>query len=518
MTPSFIKVLIDGQPTPDFLLTLDCTITHQLNRHSICTVQFREPPASRFFFEPMIGKPLEMKAVDANGAELTLFKGVMQEGSADWELNGSALLTFKGIGKSYKLDTFNRSQTFNEVPLATAIKRLAADLSADQIMPEVGPLSMIQFDETDWSFLHRLVDRFGGFLRIRGDNVDAIDVFQDQGLELAWRTENGLQRFRTTGHLEPHLLFGVNFEFSSATSEQTDMVVEEVAADDALPELRSGAKEGSGNLGLASGLWNRYLAPSHTRFSKALSLEAQRRIMSTCRGFGESRIPEIVTGDTIKITGDIDVPGKYGVIQITHSWKPGRGYKNEFECTPFKRYMEPVAPKVERYYGPEIARVTETSPSQQGRSAHVRVDFLWQGNNDTGFLPLLTPSAGADRGFCFVPEVGDQVLVFFKGGDACKPIVLGSQWNGVDQPPLEDLHGGEYTPNDVKRIVTKSGNRLVFDDKPGKETMVMATPNHVRVSLFDGGKTLLLHSDGDVHIHAGGTVHMRCKQFLREVG
>jgi hypothetical protein len=48
--------------------------------------------------------------------------------------------------------------------------------------------------------------------------------------------------------------------------------------------------------------------------------------------------------------------------------------------------------------------------------------------------------------------------------------------------------------------------------------MVMATPNHVRVSLFDGGRTLLLHSDGDIKIHAGGTVHMRCNQFLREVG
>ena len=51
MSPSFIKVLIDGQPLPDFLDTLDCTITHELNRHSNCSVQFREPPAARFFYE-----------------------------------------------------------------------------------------------------------------------------------------------------------------------------------------------------------------------------------------------------------------------------------------------------------------------------------------------------------------------------------------------------------------------------------------------------------------------------------
>ena len=520
MTPSFIKVLIDGQQTPDFLITLDCTITHELNRHSTCSVQMREAPGSRFFFESLIGKPMLLRAVDADGAELELFKGIMRQADADWELNGSAVLTFSGISKSLTLDTFSHSQTFNSVSLSDAITRLLGPLTADQVMPDPGPLSMIQFDETDWSFAHRLADRFGAFLRVSGSDVDVFDVFQGDPVELAFRTENGLNRFRTSGQLEATMLTGVNFEFASGTSEQTDALESDVTAEDSLPELRAGAIGGSKALGLESGLSNKFIAGTHDKFKKELSLEAERRIMSSCRGFGESRIPEIVTGERVKITGNIDVPGTYGVIRITHSWKPGRGYRNEFECTPFTRFMEPVSPKVERYYGPEIARVAETSPAVGNRSAHVRVNFPWTENehNDTGFLPLITPNAGSDRGICFIPEVGDQVLVFFRGGDACKPVVMGSQWNGADEPPLEDLHGGEYKPNDIKRIVTKSGNRLVFDDKPGKETMVMATPNHVRVSLFDGGQTLLLHSDGDVHIHAGGTVHMRCKQFLREVG
>ena len=75
MTPSFIKVIVNGQPVPDFLLALDCTITHELNQHSTCSVQFREPPAARFFYESSIGKPMELRAVDAAGAELSLFKG-----------------------------------------------------------------------------------------------------------------------------------------------------------------------------------------------------------------------------------------------------------------------------------------------------------------------------------------------------------------------------------------------------------------------------------------------------------
>ncbi len=520
MSPSFIKVLIDGQPMPDFLDTLDCTITHELNRHSTCSVQFREPPAGRFFFEGLLGKPIVLRAIDDAGAELELFKGVMKSADSAWELSGAANLTFTGISKSYELDVFNNCQTFNVLDLSQVLKRLLGPRSADQVMPDVQEISLIQFDESDWSFCLRMADRFGGFLRVRGDNVDVLDQFQGDAVELAWRTENGLSRFRTQGQLQPHMMTGASFQFNIAKSEQFDALESSVPpAGDALAELRAGTFDGSKSLGLVSGFWNKFVAGSNERFRKELEFEAQRRIMSTCRGFGESRIPEIVAGGKVKVTGAIDVPGEYGVIKVVHSWKPGRGYRNEFECTPFNGWMEPVAPPIQRYYGPEIARVAETSPPESnGRSPHVRVNFMWTDKNDTGFLPLITPNAGADRGICFVPEVGDQVLVFFRGGDSCKPIVMGSMWNGVDTPPLEDLHGGEYTPNDVKRIVTKSGNRLVFDDKPGKETMVMATPKHVRVSLFDGGQTLVLHSDGDIHINAGGTVHMKCNQFLREVG
>ncbi len=517
MTPSFIKVLIDGQPVPDFLLTLDCTITHELNRHSTCSVQFREPPAARFFYEDKIGKPMVLRAVDADGAELELFKGIMRQGDADYELNGSIVLTFTGIGKSFLLDTFNRSQTFNQASLQAAFDRLTAPAGGTFAMSQPGPLDMIQFNETDWSFLHRLVDRFGGFLRPVGDSVDAFDSFQGDAVQLAWRSENGLNRFRSTGRLTPHIVFGVNFERESATSKETLELLEDVAAESSIPDVRKGASDGSGNLGLTSGLWDKFLASKHDRFEGEVRFESQRQVMSQCRGVGESRVPEIVTGGKIEITNNGEVDGKYGVIKVIHSWKPGRGYRNEFVCTPFTKYVEEKCPAVSRYYGPEIARVAATSPPGV-RGVQVRVNFQWETNNDTGFIPLSTPNAGADRGICFVPEVGDEVLVFFRGGDSCRPFIMGSLWNDVEAPPLEDLHGGEYPQNDLKRIVTKSGNRLVFDDKPGKETMVMATPNHVRVSLFDGGQTLLLHSDGDVHIHAGGTVHMRCKQFLREVG
>ena len=528
MLPSVIQVSLDGQNVQDlapFMLALDCTVVEEINQHTTTVVRFREPPSDRFFFESQIGKRMVV-TVSVNFTRQTqqqeVFNGFVQRVDADWELNGSAILTFTGISDSFKLDTFNHSQTFRSSTLADVAKRMGIKTNVKDLPADL--MNMLQFNETDWSFANRLADRFGCFLmaagafKVGGLETETImaDGFGANAVQLAWRSEDGLTRFRSSGQLKPHLVFGVNFESKTATSKET-LEIGDVPAEDSMPELRSAAFNGSGALGLTSALWNRYLLSSHEGFEKQVNFESQRQIMSQCRGFGESRSPLLAVGRTIEITGNPDINGKYGLIKIIHRWGTTEGYRNEFECTPFKKYMSPVAPKMDRYFGPEIARVVETSPPGP-RGASVRVQFQWEKENETNFIPVVMPNAGPDRGICFVPEVGDEVLVSFRGGDSCKPFVMGSLWNGVDLPPLKDLHGGEYPPNDLKRIVTKSGNRLVFDDKPGKETMVMATPNHVRVSLFDGGQTLVLHSDGDVHIHAGGTVHMKCKQFLREVG
>jgi type VI secretion system secreted protein VgrG len=521
MTPSFVKVAIDGtdvMQNASFLILLDVSITHELNRHPECRIRYRQPPSSRFFYEPMIGKDLTLKAVSDQGAELILFDGILRQADAEWESSFASVITFSGIGASYALDTFNRSQTFTRLTLEEVVDRLLGDKLGDFISTEPGPTSAIQYDESNWSFLYRVLDRFGTFLRVNGRKIDVIDNFQPPVVELPWRTESGLQMFRTSAKITPSTVFGVNFDFSEATSKQLKDVKEKVdSLDTALEDLRSGAMQGTLSTDLTSGFWNRFLAHTHELFEKELKVESKRQIVHSCTAYGESRTPEIKVGNQVQVTGMDDVNGTYGVFKLTHSWEPGAGYRNHFHCTPFIAYLDRERPRCERFYGPVFARVAEIGRAEI-RNASVRVNFLWEDNQESDWIPIVSNDAGADRGICFIPEVGDQVMVFFQGGDSSKPFITGSLWNGVDQAPLEDLHGGEYPKNDIKRIVTKSGNRLVFDDKQGSETLVMAGPNHVRVSLFDGGSTLLLHSDGNINIHAGGTVHMRCKQFIREVG
>ncbi len=138
---------------------------------------------------------------------------------------------------------------------------------------------------------------------------------------------------------------------------------------------------------------------------------------------------------------------------------------------------------------------------------------------------MMTPHAGQNRGFFFQPEVGDEVVVAFEDGDPERPIILGCVWNGVDTAPSEDFWGGEYAPNDVKRIITKSGNRIQIVDKPGKQSISLATPNHLKISLFENanetGRSMiqLSNANGDILLSApNGRIHFHSKYFSREAG
>jgi hypothetical protein len=84
------------------------------------------------------------------------------------------------------------------------------------------------------------------------------------------------------------------------------------------------------------------------------------------------------------------------------------------------------------------------------------------------------------------------------------------------------LHAANFlersiAPNNVKRIVTRAGNRLQMIDTPGKETLVIATPNHSSISVSeksDGtGRTLVtVQSDGDIVLLAHqGRAQIRSK-------
>jgi uncharacterized protein involved in type VI secretion and phage assembly len=255
-------------------------------------------------------------------------------------------------------------------------------------------------------------------------------------------------------------------------------------------------------------------------FQTQLEDESERSIGGSVIGTGHSRNQTLKAGNTIQIKGDLTAQGIYGLIKVEHRWQ-GRGYANSFTCSPWKKYRNPQPPAMNTWNGVVSARVVDhNDPKKMGR---LKVKFLWQEDGSTHWARMTAPHTGQGRGFMWMPEVGDEVAVSFEDGDPERPIIIGCLWNGVDTAPRDEFWGSELADNNVKRIVTKSGNRLQFVDTPDKESIVLATPNKLRISMIEktnehGRSTIVLHSeDGDILLSApNGQVHIRSLNFTKE--
>lgn len=141
------------------------------------------------------------------------------------------------------------------------------------------------------------------------------------------------------------------------------------------------------------------------------------------------------------------------------------------------------------FYGVYAALVTDiVDPDGQGR---VKVKLPWSPDSDgsayDAWARLATMMAGNDRGSWFIPDVNDEVLVAFEAGDPRRPYVVGGLWNGQDAPPESMDSGGE---NNIKKLRTRNGVQITFDDSSGQETLILETPGGQKITLKDGPGTV----------------------------
>ncbi|MBI3722431.1 hypothetical protein HY251_00520 [bacterium] len=185
-----------------------------------------------------------------------------------------------------------------------------------------------------------------------------------------------------------------------------------------------------------------------------------------------------------------------------------------------------------KIYGLVVGIVTNNKdPDKLGR---VKVKFPWLDDTvESWWARICYPMGGKERGYWWIPELEDEVLVGFEHGDVRFPYIVGSLYNGMDKPPKADdvtstFAGTEYDhgayscggrdfnedgKNDLRFIRSRSGNLLVFDDKDGKEkvTITDKTGSH-RIEIFcDKKKVVITSSDGDIELIAEKKVKICCE-------
>ena len=188
---------------------------------------------------------------------------------------------------------------------------------------------------------------------------------------------------------------------------------------------------------------------------------------------GSSDNPGLALGRVIKILGQDEHYGSYRITSVTHNASENGRYQNHFEAVTAEMDVYPntnfhAYPRSES----QSAIVTEnTDPEGMGR---IKVQFSWQRHMgmSTPWLRIVTPHSGGDKGFHFIPEIGEEVLIGFEGGNAERPYVMGSLYHGGHRP-----ESWQTEKNDVKAIRTRSGHTLEFNDNDGGESITLTDKN-----------------------------------------
>jgi uncharacterized protein involved in type VI secretion and phage assembly len=179
-----------------------------------------------------------------------------------------------------------------------------------------------------------------------------------------------------------------------------------------------------------------------------------------------------------------------------------------------------------RWYGCYPALVSDIKdPDGQGR---VKVTLPWAPDMGSAkyeaWARLATLMGGNNRGSWFVPDVNDEVLIVFEGGDTRRPYVVGGLWNGSDKPP-ESMDG---SGNNYKKIIrSRNGVKVTLDDQDGQEKFICETPGGQKVTLKDGpgaveivdsnGNSIKLESSG-VTVTASAKVTVNASQVAVSAG
>jgi uncharacterized protein involved in type VI secretion and phage assembly len=157
------------------------------------------------------------------------------------------------------------------------------------------------------------------------------------------------------------------------------------------------------------------------------------------------------------------------------------------------------------FYGVYPALVTDLrDPDKQGR---VKVKLPWAPDSGEAsyetWARLATLMAGNNRGTWFVPDVNDEVLIAFEGGNPRRPYVVGALWNGQDAPPEQMNEAGV---NNLKSILSRQGVRITLDDTEGATKLRLETPLGQSVILSDADSSILIEDSpgNSIRLDAGG--------------
>ena len=398
-----------------------------------------------------------------------IFVGIITNINLHKEESTLGCLLIKGYSTTYRLENAPSYHSWTKSTLAKIVEILTKDADVKaQINTEHKEeiLYESQYNESDFSFIKRLAKQYGEWMYYDGKSLVFGKPKKEKAIELEYGTD----------------LYTLDIGIQTL-ARPLKVLSYQARGDQAMAENSTNRPDGQDELGYKAfnASMEMFKTPSvqtampRIRYVQQLTDYAKKRQESTAAEshyiVATSGNPLLTVGSVIEVKSSLlenfkavstETLGEFIITEITHNVGEGNYYTNEFKAIPagVRTLPEPdvIMPTAE----PQMATVVSNDdPMGIGR---VRVQMNWQtGNMSTSWIRVMTPDAGSsdkvntNRGFVFIPEVGDKVLVGFRNGDPNRPYVMGSLFNGSTA-----AGGGES--NFIKAITTRSGHTLVFDD------------------------------------------------------
>ncbi|MFS2858452.1 type VI secretion system Vgr family protein [Bacteroides xylanisolvens] len=228
----------------------------------------------------------------------------------------------------------------------------------------------------------------------------------------------------------------------------------------------------------------------------------------------DNYLPDTATLERSKVEQD-----EILITELVHTFSADETYSNCFVGIPsacdyppyFDSDVYPIAQSCR-------AKVKDNEdPNNLGR---VRVQFDWQAQLDdtmmTPWLRMAQPYAGGGKGFNFIPEIDEEVMIDFEGGNAERPYIKGTLYNGIGNPDGAWLPNNNSS-NQIKAIRTRNGHTIEIHDEGNdgyiriydneKENYILTFSTDEKLIKLESTGNIELYAQNDIIMHAGHDIN-----------
>lgn len=390
----------------------------------------------------------------------------------------------------------------------------------------------VQYNETNYQFLSRLAQRFGEWMYNDGEHLVFGNLTQGEPVTLGY-PDKDIPAYNVDLKICHTAFSHVASSYNSYDSHQKDGEEEmereynnlaDVVFNIARERLKKRTLQNLNSGGFADSDGKTTILNVSTK-TQARGEKAGMLVYS-----GTTYCSKLKIGNTLIIqdnylsndlVGDVSEVDQDEILitELVHFFSADETYSNNFTGIPaacdYPPYSDsdvfPVATSCR-------AKVMNTEdPNNLGR---VRVQFDWQAQLSadgeemmTPWLRISQPYAGGGKGFSFIPEVGEEVMIDFEGGNAERPYVKGTLYNGVGNPDGQWLPGN----NQIKAIRTRNGHTIeIHDEGDGgyiriydndKENYILTFSTDEKLIKLESTGNIELYAKNDIIMHAGHDIN-----------